>query len=95
MLYTLLLGFISGFFLGNGLPYFIVGSFGKEHGFSFGKSAAANVMAGVTGFAIAGIAWHFADPHIVGTYIAALLGMACVGLIHTKTWQRITADQAE
>ena len=95
MIVTLALGFVAGFFLGNGIPYYVTGSFGNEHGFFGGKSAAANVIAGIVAFAIAGACWHFAQPKVLGTYLAALLGMACVGLIHTITWNRFSRNRAK
>ncbi len=89
MIVSILLGFVAGFFAGNGLPYFITGSFAKEHQLLLGgKSAYANVVAGVILFAIAALGWHFADvkDHPAAVYISTLLVVLVVGLIHARDW---------
>ncbi len=86
---SILLGFVAGFFAGNGLPYFVTGSFAREHKLLLGgKSAYANVLAGVVLFAIAALSWHFADvrDHPIAVYMSALLGAMAVGLIHARDW---------
>ena len=89
MVASILLGFVAGFFAGNGLPYFITGGFAKEHQLLLGgKSAYANVIAGVILFAIAAFCWHFADAkdHPIAVYMSALFGVLAVGLIHARDW---------
>jgi len=89
MLGSILLGFVAGFFAGNGLPYFITGSFAQEHQFLLGKSAYTNILAGVVAFAIAALSWHFADlkDHRMAVCASAFLGVVAVGLIHARVWQ--------
>lgn len=89
MLLTIVLGFIAGFFAGNGLPYYAEGSIG--HGVNpspFRESAAANVLIGSAAFIVAAIAWHFAhvSQYPAAGYGAAALGVLVVGLIHAKVW---------
>jgi hypothetical protein len=91
MLPTVLLGFVAGFFAGNGLPYYTEGSIG--HGVNpspFRQSPVANVILGCAAFVVAGIAWAFAhvSRHPLAGYSAAAVGVLVVGLIHARTWRR-------
>lgn len=85
---AIVLGFVTGFFAGNGLPYFVTGSFGWQHRFLLGRSAVANVIAGTAALAIAALSAYFTDWHahplVAGT--AATLGVLAVGLIHVRVW---------
>jgi hypothetical protein len=90
MLATVLLGFVAGFFAGNGLPYFTEGSVG--HGVNpspFRQSPAANVVVGWVGLVVAGVAWAFAHAsrHPLAGYGSAAVGVLLVGLIHAKVWR--------
>ena len=91
MLGTLIFGFIAGFFVGNGLPYYITGSFAKEHRSLLGKSAVTNVIGGVALIAIGVICWYFVpiQAHPFGAYSSALIGLLSVGLIHAKDWRKM------
>lgn len=86
---TVLLGLVAGFMAANGLPYFVLGSFGREHRFLLGRSATANVVAGWTAIVIAGVCWHFTDTHAhpVPAWTAAAIGALSVGLIHARVWE--------
>lgn len=88
MIGTIALGAVAGFFVGNGIPYFVTGSFGWRHRFLLGESAVANVVAGVAAIGIGALCWHFADApaHPWAAGVAALVGALAVGLIHAKVW---------
>ncbi|WP_433218438.1 hypothetical protein ACQP00_12460 [Dactylosporangium sp. CS-047395] len=47
-----------------------------------------SVLVGVVAFAIAAVAWHFAhaEAHLWPALTAAGVGLAAVGLAHTRTW---------
>jgi hypothetical protein len=90
MLTTIGLAFVAGFFLGNGLPYYVQGSTGDgRHPGPFPDRAWVSVLVGCVAFATAGIAWHFAgaDHHPLPAGAAALVGLLAVALIHTRTWR--------
>jgi len=85
---AVVLAFVAGFFAGNGLPYFVTGSFGWEHRFLLGRSAVANVIAGTAALTIAAVTAYFVPwhTHPLAAGIAATLGVLAVGLIHAKVW---------
>jgi peptidoglycan/LPS O-acetylase OafA/YrhL len=90
MLTTIGLAFVAGFFLGNGLPYYLQGSTGEgRHPAPFPDRPWVSVVVGCVAFAIAAVAWHFADVggHPFPAGAAALLGLLAVALIHTRTWR--------
>jgi len=87
MLTTIGLAFVAGFFLGNGMPYYVQGSTGDgRHPGPFRDGPAVSVLIGCIAFAIAAAAWAFAHPsdHLVPAYTAALAGPLRVALIHTR-----------
>jgi uncharacterized membrane-anchored protein YitT (DUF2179 family) len=88
MLTTVALAFMAGFFVGNGLPYYILGSTGGTNPTPFGQSAAVNVVVGWVAFIVAAICWRSA--HVSGRplagYAAAAVGLLAVGLIHARNW---------
>jgi hypothetical protein len=91
MLTTLALAFVAGFFLGNGLPYYVQGSTGDgHHPGPFRDTPAVSVLVGCFAFAIAAAAWAFAHSsgHPFAAYAAALIGLVTVAMIHTRTWRR-------
>ena len=89
MLESVVMGFVAGFFVGNGLPYFVLGSFAEEHAFLLGRSARANVLAGWVATMIGGGCWSVIhrDGHIGQALVAASLGALAVGLIHARVWK--------
>lgn len=88
MLTTVALAFMAGFFVGNGLPYYILGSTGGTNPTPFGQSAAVNVVVGWVAFIVAAICWHSAhvSGHPLAGYAAAAVGLLAVGLIHARNW---------
>lgn len=95
MVLAIVLGFVAGFFAGNGLPYFVTGSFGWPHRFLLGHSAVANVVAGTVALAIAATSGYFVDwhHHPLAGGAAALVGALAVGLIHARVWAPNPAEQ--
>jgi hypothetical protein len=90
MLVTILCAFVAGFFVGNGLPYYIAGSTGEGTNPSpFSDSASVNVLVGLGALGIGALGWHFADvEHYRRTaYTVAALGILSVGLIHARLWR--------
>ncbi|MFE6281628.1 hypothetical protein [Streptomyces sp. NPDC057877] len=90
MLGTVLLAFASGFWAGNGLPYYVAGSTGDATGpHPFRPSAATNVVTGWAMLLIAAVCWHFADTgaHPGPGYTAAAAGVLAVGLVHARLWR--------
>ena len=90
MLITVALGFVAGFFLGNGLPYYTQGSTGEgRNPGPFPDSPVVSVFSGWGAFVVAAIAWNFAQVsgHPLSSYTAAALGVLAVGLVHTRTWR--------
>lgn len=91
MLTTVLLAFAAGFCAGNGLPYFLAGSFGEGgNPGPFGDSAVINVLIGSLMFVVTVLCWHYAHvPHAATAgYSAAAAGLLAVGLIHARLWRR-------
>lgn len=91
MLLTIGLAFVAGFFAGNGLPYYVMGSTGDgRHPGPFPDSPAVAVAVGWSAFVVAAVAWRFADvgDHPFPGWAAAAAGVLAVGLIHTRTWRR-------
>ncbi len=88
MALAIVLGLVAGFFAGNGLPYYVVASFGQRHRFLWGASPVANLVAGLVCFAIALVAWHFAHvpAHPLPGWTAVLVGLFLVALIHVRAW---------
>jgi hypothetical protein len=82
------LGLVAGFFAGNGLPYYVVASFGQRHRFLWGSSPLANLASGMGCFVIALVAWHFAHvpAHPLAGWAAVLVGLFLVALIHVRAW---------
>jgi hypothetical protein len=90
MLSTVALAFIAGFFAGNGLPYYVAGSTGEgTNPGPFPDSPVLNVLAGCAGLTIAAICWSAADvhAHALAGWLAALAGVASVGMIHARLWR--------
>jgi hypothetical protein len=90
MVTTVCLAFVAGFFLGNGLPYYVQGSTGDgKHPAPFPDSPAVSVLVGCLAFAVAAVAWRFAHAgqHPIPAYAAGLAGLLAVALIHTRTWR--------
>ncbi|WP_433059261.1 hypothetical protein [Dactylosporangium sp. CS-033363] len=90
MLGTVLLSLVAGFFAGNGLPYYLQGSCGEGRNPSpFPDRPSVSVLVGVVAFAVAAVAWHFAevDAHPWPALLAAGAGVLAVGLIHARTWR--------
>jgi hypothetical protein len=83
---TILLAYLAGFFAGNGLPYYYLGSTGQTHPTPFGRSPTVNVAVGCVAFAIAVVCWHFAHAQNLLAYAAALVGVLTVGVIHARGW---------
>ncbi|MFG1626324.1 hypothetical protein [Kribbella sp. NPDC049227] len=90
MLTTVLLALVAGFFVGNGLPYYMLGSTGNTNPTPFGQSAAVNVVVGWVAFVIAAICWRYAhvSGHPLAGYAAAAVGLLAVGLIHAELAQQ-------
>jgi hypothetical protein len=88
MVLAIVLGLVAGFFAGNGLPYYVVASFGLRHRFLLGSSPVANLVAGLGCFVIALVAWHFAHvpAHPLAGWTAVLVGLLLVALIHVRAW---------
>ena len=89
MVLTVVLGFVAGFFAGNGIPYYIAGSTGSGVSPSpFRQTPVTNVIVGWIALVIAGVAWMFTDTHAhpLPTYAAAAVGVLAVGLIHARNW---------
>jgi hypothetical protein len=87
---TALLALVAGFFAGNGLPYYVQGSLGEGRNPSpFPDRPHVSVLVGMFAFAIAGLAWWFADApaHPVAAWPSAGVGLLLVALIHTRTWR--------
>jgi hypothetical protein len=90
VLTTLLVAFVAGFFLGNGLPYYVAGSTGEGVNPSpFPKTAPVNVVNGWALMLIGAVAWHFVDVarFPVEAWVAGALGVLAVGLIHARVWR--------
>jgi len=90
MLATVLLCLVAGFFVGNGLPYYVAGSTGQAISPSpFPQRPATNVLVGCAAMALGGLLWslaHVAD-HRLAAWLGALAGVLIVGLIHSRTWR--------
>ncbi|GAA5189786.1 hypothetical protein GCM10023322_43270 [Rugosimonospora acidiphila] len=87
---TVTLALVAGFFVGNGLPYYVSGSTGDgRHPGPFPDSPVVSVLSGWGAFVIAAVAWSYAHvgDHPLPGYAAAALGVLAVGLIHTRTWR--------
>lgn len=99
MILSIAFGFVAGFFVGNGLPYYVHGSFGEEHRFLLGRSPVANVLAGCGAMTIGALAWIAIhdDGHTGPALCAVLVGVLVVGLIHARVWkaQGARSDDAE
>ena len=90
MFSTIALTFVAGFFGGNGLPYYVAGSHGEGiNPGPFADTPVANVLMGCSCLAIAGACWGLADisDHALPGSLAALAGVALVGLIHARLWK--------
>lgn len=90
ILSTVALAFVAGFFGGNGLPYYVEGSTGEGiNPGSFPDSPVVNVLTGCAMLAIAGSCWSAADiqSHRLPAWLAALAGVASVGVIHARVWR--------
>jgi hypothetical protein len=90
MLITIVLAFLAGLNLGNGLPHFITGITGQEHPSPLGKSAVVNLLEGWGAFLIGGIFWYFSwiqhgDPVLVYTFAA--FGVLAINLFHACVWR--------
>lgn len=87
MITTVLLAYLAGFFAGNGLPYYHLGSTGRTNPTPFVQSATVNVTIGWVAFVIAATCWHYAHipDHAVLGYAATGVGLLTVGLIHAAT----------
>jgi hypothetical protein len=85
---AIVLGLVAGFFAGNGLPYYVVASFGQRHRFLWGSSPLANLGAAMGAFVIALVAWHYAHvpAHPLAGWTAVLVGLFLVALIHVRAW---------
>lgn len=88
MVTTVVLALVAGFFVGNGLPYYLLGSTGGTNPTPFGQSAAVNVAVGWVAFVVAAFCWHSAhvSRHPTAGCIAAAAGLLAVGLIHARNW---------
>ena len=86
---AIVLGFVAGFFLGNGIPYYIGGSTGSGVSPSpFPQTPTVNVAVGWIALVIGAVAWSFAgaDAHPLPAYAAGAAGFLVVGLIHARSW---------
>ena len=84
----IVLGFVAGFFAGNGLPYYVAGSLADGANPSpFPDRPRVSVIVGVVGVATGALAWHFVGDEGLASRTAAALGIACVGLIHAGNWR--------
>lgn len=86
---TIGLAFTAGFFVGNGLPYYVQGSVGRGVNPSpFPDSPTINVVVGWFAILIGATCWHVADvpAHQVPGVTAAAVGVLVVGLIHARNW---------
>ena len=90
MVSVLIVGFLSGVLVANGLPHFIRGTLGKKHQTAFGAplSAVQNVVWGWLSMAVAAIIWHFAPmaTHPRAAFIAVAVGVLLAGLGLATTW---------
>jgi hypothetical protein len=87
---TIVLALVAGFFVGNGLPYYVAGSTGEGINPSpFPDTPRVNVLAGCAAVAIGAVAWAFTDAasHPIAAYSSAGLGALVVGLIHAGNWR--------
>jgi hypothetical protein len=90
MILTAVVAFLAGFFLGNGLPYYVQGSVGRGVNPSpFPDSPAVNVTVGWVALIIGGICLYLADvpAHPIAGVAAGAVGVLLVGLIHSREWQ--------
>jgi hypothetical protein len=88
VLTTILLALLAGFCVGNGLPYYSLGSTGGTNPTPFGQSSTVNMTVGWVLFVAAATCWHFAHvaAHPLAGYAAASIGLFAVGLIHARNW---------
>jgi hypothetical protein len=90
MIWTVLTAFVAGFFVGNGLPYYVAGSTGESVNPSpFPKSPSTNVVVGWAGMLLGGVVGYFTDwtTSPVWALAAAMLGALAVGLVHARLWR--------
>jgi hypothetical protein len=90
MLVTIVLAFLAGFVVANGLAYFVAGSTGAGANPSpFPDSAVVNVVAGWLGMVVGGMIWTVAwvNDYPVAGYVAAAVGVLVVGLVHARIWR--------
>lgn len=93
----LLLGFLSGMFLTNGIPHFISGCIGKTHMTPFAKesSATLNVMWGFINFLLGLMILRYSNHTIVDALVmdsfswsflagVVVMGVACAMLFSNK-----------
>lgn len=88
---VIILGFIVGILLGDGLPYFVVGA--KGYGAKLvgvPTSAAANVLWGWLNFVVAALLWHIAPMrlHPRAAFAAIAIGALFVGLLLSLVWPK-------
>ncbi|HVS79349.1 MAG TPA: hypothetical protein VHD84_03645 [Candidatus Saccharimonadales bacterium] len=81
---VLIMGFLAGALVVNGLPHIVSGASGKTRHTPFGdsSSAAANVVWGWLNWVVAVLLWHVAPMrfHPRATFVAAAIGALVSGL---------------
>jgi uncharacterized membrane protein len=90
MTLTIVAAFVTGFFAGNGLPYYFAGSTGEPRNPSpFADSTTVNVVVGCVALLIAAASACCAGwrAHPLASAAGAWSGVLVVGLIHAHNWR--------
>jgi hypothetical protein len=80
---SILLGFLAGVLLGNGIPHFVKGITKEQYPTVFGPGPVPNLIAGWVSLVIVGalVRWN-GWPADDATWISTALGLLTIGLFH-------------
>lgn len=84
MLQSIVLSFLVGVLIGNGIPHFVRGITKERYPCMLGNSPVPNFIAGWVSFVLAGVLAQYIDPlHFhAATLISGAIGLLLIGLFH-------------
>ncbi len=81
---TILFGFLTGVFFGNGIPHFIKGITKENYPMIFGNKPVPNLIAGWFSFILASVFGYYSlmSNHALAAFISFTIGILLIGLFH-------------
>ncbi|WP_146059112.1 hypothetical protein [Actinomadura rubteroloni] len=84
MIAAVIMSFLAGVWLGNGIPHFVRGVTKKPYPSALGNSPVPNLIAGWLAIATTPLFLLLVHPaeHPIASWISAMLGMLAIGIFH-------------